>query len=78
VFDTLDQLREKPKVTPKAVMGAFFYVFLLGAMLGILLGRRAWAHWEAWGQLVLYSVLGWKIVAPVLDKIKKVVGSHDN
>jgi len=73
VFDQLDDLREKPKVTPKLVALAILYVFILGVMVGILIGeligRGKW-NWGASGQVFLMGVLLWKMIVPVFREIR--------
>jgi hypothetical protein len=73
VFDQLEDLREKPKVTPRQVALAIFYVFVLGIMVGMLIGEviglGKW-NWGASGQVLLLGVLLWKMSIPIFREIR--------
>jgi F0F1-type ATP synthase assembly protein I len=73
VFEQLEDLREKPRISPKQVALAILYVFIFGVMVGILIGelivRRRW-NWGASGQVFLMGVLLWRMIIPIFREIR--------
>ncbi|HZU43510.1 MAG TPA: hypothetical protein VE994_12605, partial [Terriglobales bacterium] len=64
MFEQLEDLREKPPVTRWQTIAVFFFVFVVGMELGVLIGRRIWRA-DAWFQFATSCVVLFAVGRPV-------------
>ncbi len=78
MFASVEDRRERWRVPPWAVNAVLFGLFLLGLMVGILLGSgKARREWYEWGPLFLIGVMLWRLTAPILHEFRIFLKDRD-
>jgi hypothetical protein len=80
VFELLDDARratqQKAMLKPKYAVWAVFWILLIGAQAGVLIGKHDW-DWAKWLQVAVNGLIFGTVFMPLFREIHKfLTGRH--